>query len=556
MARPARGEARDVTPRRAAEEQARRLIREQEARRAAELAAERTGRLLALSTALSRALTADEVADAIVTHAVAALNAKVAVIRLLSPDGAELVSVRAFGYSPEVAERRRRIPADGTGLLAEAVRQRAPVVLETLGERLQRYPYMAEDRAEGADGAAVGLPLLVSERPIGALGLAFATDRRFSDEERAFMSLLAQQCAQAIDRSRLYEAEQAARVAAQAAESRYRGLFAGSADAIIVTDADGRLLDVNPAACALLGHTRDELLALNADTLAAQPALLVEQRARLQETRQWRGETEVRRQDGSTAPVESWVAVVDLPDGPVQLHVMRDITRRRAIERLQREFFAMIGHELKNPMTALRGYAQLMQRRPEYVQQATDAILVQLARLERIVDDLLDASRVELRQLSLQRARVDLVALARAAAEHAQAISPRHTIRVDAPDQPLQGEWDADRIAQVLHNVLSNAVKYSPAGGEITVELRDLGAEAQVAVHDQGIGIAPDILGRLFRRFYRGEAATAGGAKGLGVGLYISKALVEAHGGRMWAESAGPGQGSTFSFALPYQTPR
>ena len=118
----------------------------------------------------------------------------------------------------------------------------------------------------------------------------------------------------------------------------------------------------------------------------------------------------------------------------------------------------------------------------------------------------------------------------------------------------MLGTWDRDRLDQVLSNLLSNAIKYSPSGGEILLRVEVLGAIVQVSVRDQGAGIAADQLPRLFDRFYRGPQAQAT-APGLGLGLSITKALVAAHGGRIWTESPGPGQGATFRFTLPYQPP-
>ena len=129
---------------------------------------------------------------------------------------------------------------------------------------------------------------------------------------------------------------------------------------------------------------------------------------------------------------------------------------------------------------------------------------------------------------------------------------PERAFRVEAPALPLEGQWDHDRLMQVLENLLSNAVKYSSAGDEIVVRVADQGESALVAVADRGSGIAPETLPRVFDRFYRTDSATASNARGLGLGLHTAKALVEAHGGRIWAESAGPGRGSTFSFVLPY----
>jgi signal transduction histidine kinase len=218
------------------------------------------------------------------------------------------------------------------------------------------------------------------------------------------------------------------------------------------------------------------------------------------------------------------------------------------------DFLSVAAHELRNPLTAITGFAQLMQRGERYSERAVTAILSQTARLQRLVGDLVDASRLETGQLKLRRTRIDLVELVRASAEHAQATSARHSVRVSAPAGPLEGWWDRDRLDQVLGNLLSNAIKYAPAGGDVRIQVDDLGAEARVSVEDRGLGIPPEALPRLFERFYRVQHPEAGEIQGLGLGLYITKSLVEAHGGRIAVESE-PGRGSTFSFTLPYGQP-
>ena len=147
---------------------------------------------------------------------------------------------------------------------------------------------------------------------------------------------------------------------------------------------------------------------------------------------------------------------------------------------------------------------------------------------------------------------LDLVALVRDVAEQFQPLSEAHPIQVEATAEPLMGTWDRERLEQVVQNLLTNAIKYSPGGGAIQVSIDDLGQEARLAVRDEGIGIPPALLPRLFEPFYRIEPATRA-MRGLGLGLHISKVLVEAHGGRIQAESAGEGQGSTFTVTLPRQ---
>jgi two-component system, OmpR family, phosphate regulon sensor histidine kinase PhoR len=320
-----------------------------------------------------------------------------------------------------------------------------------------------------------------------------------------------------------------------------------------VADAEGRYLDANRATTELLGYAREELLHLRvADVVATGPEWTEAEYARFLREGSWHGELELRRKDGALVAAEAWATTIRLPDGVVYVSAVRDISERRALERTQREFIAMVTHELRTPVTSIKGFAQLMQRRGPKTEMI-DVIAHQADRLQRLVEDLLDVSRLDARQLELRPSSVDLAALARAAADQAGALSEEHAVVVEVSEGPLEGWWDPDRLGQVLHNLLTNAIKYSPSGGEVRVRVEDLGQQARVSVADQGIGIAADALPRLFNRFYRTEAAAASGTTGLGVGLYIAKSLVEAHGGQIWADSGGEGHGTTFTFTLPYE---
>jgi PAS domain S-box-containing protein len=226
------------------------------------------------------------------------------------------------------------------------------------------------------------------------------------------------------------------------------------------------------------------------------------------------------------------------------------------------EFLAAASHDLKNPLAAIKGIAQLLHRRARRAstlegQSFADGLQridATITRMTRLIDSLLDVSRVQMGQpLPLDRRPLDLVALAREAAEEQQQSSDRHQLRVDAAVPELIGVWDAHRLERVLANLLNNAVKYSPAGGEVTLIVRpdaEAGAPwAVVMVQDRGLGIPAADLPRIFERFQRAQNVQ-GHIAGTGIGLAIARQIVEQHGGRVTVESE-EGEGTTFTVRLP-----
>ncbi len=239
------------------------------------------------------------------------------------------------------------------------------------------------------------------------------------------------------------------------------------------------------------------------------------------------------------------------PDSNVVGILFTNITERKHMERLQQDFVAMASHDLAGPVTVLRARAQLLQRRQVYDDASVTAIIEQTQRMERLIDDLRELVRLETGNLDLRRAPAQLDALAHAAIERMRLQASGHTLRLVTADASHEVCVDADRIAQVLDNLLANAVKYSPEGGVITVSLRQSTDVVQISITDQGSGIDPDDIPHLFERFYRAGAREVKG--GLGLGLYIARTLVIAHGGQIWVDSI-RGVGSTFAFTLPALT--
>jgi signal transduction histidine kinase len=239
--------------------------------------------------------------------------------------------------------------------------------------------------------------------------------------------------------------------------------------------------------------------------------------------------------------------------------IFEDITERRALEAAREEFLAQASHELRTPLTSMLAYLQLTSRRlasepalQGRLREAVDGATAQAQRLRELINDLLDASRIRQGRLELRREPVDLVALvSRVVDEHRDADPRRrHTFVVETPSGPVLGEWDTERLRQVFANLLGNAVKYSPRGGDIQVRVDTVGDDARVSVRDHGIGIPESEIPRMFRPFGRLEQLAARNIPGFGLGLYISRDIVERHGGHISVEST-PEEGSTFTVTLP-----
>lgn len=236
--------------------------------------------------------------------------------------------------------------------------------------------------------------------------------------------------------------------------------------------------------------------------------------------------------------------------------------RRRAEEQLRDsdrrkdEFLAVLGHELRGPLAPILTAVKLLQARgpnEPSLQRLRDTIYRQALQLKTLVDDLLDVGRITAGKLRLDKRRVDLRDVARQAVEVSAALIERrrHTLTTSVPDSPVYVEGDAARLAQIASNLLNNAAKYTPDGGRIEVVVFERGGMGGLSVRDQGVGIPPEMLDRIFDRFVQVGAPGHRSEGGLGIGLSVVKALVDLHGGRVEARSAGIGMGSEFTFVIP-----
>jgi signal transduction histidine kinase len=238
--------------------------------------------------------------------------------------------------------------------------------------------------------------------------------------------------------------------------------------------------------------------------------------------------------------------------------VVRDVTEISELDRLKDEFISVAAHELKTPVAIVKGHAQLLMRKPDEISEEQSKLLAAINRgsdrIARVVNDLLEISRLLAGPVDLRTESIDLSALVADVAERSKVASAKHRLRVVRNEYAVV-QGDRDRLEQVLEHLIHNARKYSPRGGDVDVALDVVGGDAVVSVRDSGVGIPLNKQVHIFERFYRAHTGTPYDYGGMGVGLFICEELIRRQGGKMWFESA-EGEGSTFFFKMPCQSPQ
>ena len=353
-------------------------------------------------------------------------------------------------------------------------------------------------------------------------------------------------------------------------ESRLRAVFDAAVDGIITINESGLIESVNPAVERLFGYSAAELVGRNVSVLMPDPYRsehdsYLESYRRTGQRRIIGIGREVRglRKDGTEFPMDLSVSELRLGGQRMFTGLVRDVTERKRAEealreadRRKTEFLATLAHELRNPLAPIRNSLEIMklaENEPEALRQGRETIERQLGSMVRLVDDLLDVSRITRDALELRRTRVELDSVVHHALETCRDQARRQSQKVEValPEPPVYLDADPVRLAQVFSNLLNNACKYTPPGGRILVTGERRDGNVVVTVKDSGVGIPPDKLESIFEMFAQLGAAGERSRVGLGIGLTLVKRLVELHGGSVEARSPGPGRGSEFVVRLP-----
>lgn len=517
------------------------------------------------TAAVSATLDLDEVVDRIFAALQLTTPADAADIMFIDHGVARLYRARDFKGNADLDRMLRvELPIATTPNLRQMVETGRPKIVDDVTTDENWVAFVEANWI----GSTVGVPIHLEDQTIGFLNLTSTTPRAFNLDHADFLQTFADQIAITVRNARLYdEARRSAdRLAAQVRErtaelelerERLSVMLDSTAEGIYYTL--GQVIRyVNPAFCAMLGYRPDELIGQPVSLLSA--TLPDEERQRrsaliheaLRTERVWRGEYRYARKDGSVVDCGvtiSSIATQDLAE-PKRVIVARDISREKALQAQQSNLVAYASHELRTPITNLKTRLYLLRRRPELLDEHVQILEEVTDRMRRLVEDLLDLTRMERGISRLDRRITDLVELTRSNYRLQLPEADRKGLHFtcELPDEPLYADVDPERITQVITNLITNALNYTPDGGFVTLSVTVDPGEQQVVVRvvDSGVGIAADALPYIFQPFYRVVSAV----EGAGLGLSIAREIVELHGGEIGVQSTAGG-GSTFTVHLP-----
>ncbi|MEN8241517.1 MAG: ATP-binding protein [Chloroflexota bacterium] len=403
----------------------------------------------------------------------------------------------------------------------------------------------------------VGLPLIARNQVIGVIFIFRNYGGRFSSNDRTLLQSFADQAAIAVSNAKLY-------TQVSQEKQQINALLDSVADGILIMKPNHVIERANPAFDRLIGKPAAEIVGCNHDEVIrwvnhAHGTTLEEAEIGgwpLTPQATLYVEGDIARPDGSTIPVGVTYAPLSDEDGKLinLIASARDITHFREAEEIKSTFISVVSHELKTPVALIKGYVGTLRREDanwdrEIIADSLSVIEDEADRLAELIENLLDATRLEAGVLAVNATDMSFPILAERLAKRFGTQTDKHDFEVSFPEDFPVILADEDRISQVLYNLISNAIKYSPAGGKIQLSGEVHPKEVVICVQDHGPGIAPGDIPHIFDRFYRAEAAQRK-TQGAGLGLYLARAVIEAHGGSIWADPRAA-KGARFCFSLP-----
>jgi signal transduction histidine kinase len=459
---------------------------------------------------------------------------------------------------------------EGGGMQSRVIESGRPLLANDVAERVSTgkgtfYNVDAEgnvskvpETGEVDTRAAIMVPVKHEGQVVGVVQVM--SDRApYSAEHAELLEALVAQMSAAVRNAKLYEerrrleaAAEAARAVAAEREQAAR-VLAAVGEGIVLVDDTGVVRLVNPEGARIAGRSPDEIV--------GRPIGEVFQgwHAVEQHLRSAGGETSRRAVPLTIGGREAWLSIVAVQSADGFVYALRDETSERSLDRAKSDFVATVSHELRTPLASIYGAALTLQRRETMLaeEQRRELLAIvarEAARLGEIVDEILLTAQIEAGRIRLNEDSVDLAEAAQAAVAAARPRADRHDLAVETAAPVPAVVADEPKLRQVLVNLLDNAIKYTPGGTRILVDVAAEGGRVFARVHDQGAGIPAAEQARIFEKFYRLDPDQTSGVSGTGLGLYISRELVERMGGELTVSSR-EGEGSTFAVALPAARP-
>lgn len=525
--------------------------------------------LLEISRAMTSQLDVSEVLVRILEAAAAMLSAQVGLIALIEDDHKTFEARATYGVTLEAVPLfapllEEVLVDDGRGLNAEELDRKMIQVARALDMRLRQV---------------IALPMIMRGEVVGVIFLFRVYQSTASLNDQSILQSFADQAAIAVYNARLYE-----RVRQE--QLRLAAILEHSADGVLIIDATGIIQRMNQAAARMtgwqpelaLGLAHDDVIMWKhldhgtrlSDALSSgwpdnrPPASMADSRKGSQPNppratpETLYAEGDLLRPDHSLISLGiTYAALID-EHGALRNIVanIRDISNFRQAEQLKSTFISVISHELKTPVALIKGYAGTLRREDaewdqHTVQDGLTVIEEEADRLTGLIENLLAASKLQAEGMRLtQISDVNLATLAARSAERFQTQTTAHTLKVSFPARFPSIQGDETRLRQVVDNLISNAIKYSPNGGSIEITGHYDATSVEVSVTDKGVGLSKDDQARVFERFYRVDDALSRKTQGTGLGLYLARAVIQAHGGTLSVQSE-LGKGSTFTFRIP-----
>ncbi|MCR4406886.1 MAG: ATP-binding protein [Anaerolineae bacterium] len=532
---------------------------------------DRVRTLLSITTELTASLDLERVLNRALALINQAIGVKQGSILLLDPETGYLVYRAALGRAEALPREGKRTSFRyGEGLAGWVLQHNESVIITGLD---QDERWIVDPEKKGQSQSVLAVPLSTGDDVLGVMLLFHPEPNYFTADHLELAKAAANQITVMVKNTELYRLirNQAERLGnmlrtQRADASRRLAILESITDGVVVTNIEGQVVAVNRSAQKLLGVKEDEVVgqeirALYRNFPQDTTDLVIEAVSRLTSAHTAQSspsQPEVVLEYDKQIISARFAPILD-EESECQgvVTVLRDITREREIAQAKSDFVSIVAHELRTPMTSIKGYADLILSGAagpvsDTQIQFLQVIRTNVERLAALVNDLLDISRIEAGRVKfdMRPLRMDEVTTEVVTSLKGEIVSRNLELELNIPSRLPLVQGDRNRLVQVLTNLVSNAYKYTPPGGRITLALHQTDGELQVDVTDTGIGIAPTDLDRVFERFYRADHDLVRGQSGTGLGLAIAKSIVEMHGGRIWVRSV-LGKGSTFSFSLP-----